>query len=239
MTDHVGKSNLEKLTDRTVRAFWLDGLWDLALFGTLMITGIWGIFYVQFVAFPESAWPFLHELGRDSIWLGLLVLIVTLVIYNWAAWIVVKRLKRLFIAPYFGHAEHRYFMPVGTKVYLWYILLYFAGIGLLYGLFAWIKGGAHVMSVPFIISPAAALSVVGRKYAIRRYEWLAGIGLLLSVLMELLFTWPASYPHGPQNFLNVRAEWGSPALPCFIWAAIFLVSGWIGFITVRRERDGA
>jgi hypothetical protein len=239
MDERSIKTGLDQLTERAVRAFWIDGLWEMALVGALLITGFWGIFYVRFVAFPESTWPFLQEWGRDSIWMGLLTLIAVLAIYLWGAWIVVKKLKRAWISPYAGHAEHRFFMPIDTRTYLMYFLFYFAGIGLLYGLFAWIKGGIHLMSVPFILSPAVALWVVGRKYAIRRYEWFAIIGFISTILLELLLTWPASYQHGPQNFLNVRPEWGSPALSCFVWAAIFLISGLIGFISFRREPYGA
>jgi hypothetical protein len=234
MAEPAEKTNLDQLTRRAIRAFWLDGLWDLAIVGALLITGFWGIFYVHFVAFPQSTWPFLQEWGRDSVWLGLLVLIAALGIYVWGAWVVVKKLKRAWISPYTGHAEHKFFMPLENRTYLWYFILYLVGIGLLYGLFTWTKGGVHVMSVPFIISPAAALWAVGRLYSIRRYLWAASIGLLLSILLELLLTWSASYQQGPQNFLNVRPEWGSPALPCFIWAFIFLVSGLVGLITVRR-----
>ena len=239
MKKPVEKTNLDQLTKRAVRAFWLDGLWDLVLAGALLITGIWGIFYVHFVAFPVSTWPFLQEWERDSVWLGLLVLIAALAIYVWWAWIVVKKLKRIWISPYVGHAEHKFFLPLENRTYLWYFISYLVGIGLLYGLFAWTKGGVHVMSVPFIISPAAALWAVGRLYSIRRYLCAASIGLLLSILLELLLTWPASYQHGPQNFLNVRPEWGSPALPCFVWTIIFLISGIIGFITIRRESRDA
>jgi hypothetical protein len=234
MTKSVQNATLDELTRRSVRAFWVDGLWELALVGALLITGFWGIFYVYFVAFPISTWPLLQEWGRDTVWFGLLILIAALAVYIWAAWIIVKRLKRVWISPYAGHAEHKFFMPVESKVYSWYFLLYLTGVGLLYGLFALIKGGVYVMSVPFIISPAAALWVVGRRYAIRRYEWFASIGFLSAIIFELLLTWPASYQHGPQNFFNVRPEWGSPALPCFIWAVIFLISGLIGFISFRR-----
>ena len=234
IVDPVEKINLDQLTKRSVRTFWLDGLWDLAIVGALILMGIWGTFYVQFVAFPESAWPFLQEWGRDVVWVGLLTLIIALAIYVWIAWMAVKKLKRVWIAPVAGYAQHKFFMPVGGKVYLRYLILYLVGIALLYGLFAWIKGGVYVMSVPFIISPAAALWVVGRMYRIRRYVWAAGIGLLLSTLLELLLTWPASYQNGPQDLFNVRPEWGSPILPCLVWASVFLVSGLIGLITVRR-----
>jgi len=239
MADPVEKINLDQITKRTVRAFWMDGLWDLALVGVLLIMGIWGTFYVQFVAFPESTWPFLQEWGRDVVWVGLLSLIVAITGYVWIAWIVVKKLKRLWIAPVAGYSQHKFFMPVGGKVYLWYFILYLIGIAILYGLFAWIKGGVYVMSVPFIISPAAALWVVGRRYRIRRYLWAAGIGLFLSTLLELLLTWPASYQKGPQDILNVRPEWGNPFLPCLVWAFIFLGSGLIGLITVRRRLKDA
>ena len=239
MAEPVEHANLDELTNRAVRAFWLDGLWELALVGVLLITGIWGTFYVQFVAFPESTWPFLQGWGRDVVWVGLLTLIVALTGYVWMAWIVVKKLKRYWIAPIAGHAEHKFFMPVEKKVYLWYFLMYMAGIALFYGLFAWVKGGVYVMSVPFIISPAAALWVVGRRYSIRRYRWAAGIGLVLSTVLELLFTWPATYQHGPQDIFNVRPEWGSPTLPCLVWASVFLVSGVIGLISVRRGLENA
>ena len=171
--------------------------------------------------------------------MGLLTLIGALAGYVWIAWIVVKKLKRHWIAPIAGYAQHRFFMPVGGKVYLWYFILYLLGIALLYGLFAWVKGGVYVMSVPFIISPAAALWVVGRRYSIRRYRWAAGIGLVLSTVLELLFTWPATYQHGPQDIFNVRPEWGSPTLPCLVWASVFLVSGVIGLISVRRGLENA
>jgi hypothetical protein len=234
MTEFVQNATLDELTRRSVRAFWVDGLWDLAIVGALLMTGFWGIFYVQFVAFSETTWPFLQDLGRQVIWLGLLALIVVLAIYIWAAWIIVRKLKRIWVATLIGYVEHKFFLPVESRTYLRYFILYLVGIDLLYGLFAWIKGGVYVMSVPFIISPAVALWVVGRRYAIRRYEWFAVIGLLLAIFLELLLTWPASYFHGQQDFLNVRPEWGSPALPCFVWATIFLISGLIGFISFQR-----
>jgi hypothetical protein len=234
MTESVQNATLDELTRRSIRAFWMDGLWDLALVGALLILGVWGIFYIQFVAFSSITWPFLQDLGRQMTWLGLSALIVVLTIYVWVAWIVVRKLKRIWISPLTGHAEHKFVLPLENKTYLSYFFLYLVGIGLLYGLFAWIKGGVHVMSVPCIISPAAALWVVGRMYNIRRYLWTAGSGLLLSIFLELSLTWPASYVHGQQDFLNVRPEWGSPALPCFVWAAIFLISGLIGFFSLRR-----
>lgn len=236
MTDHAGVSNLDQLTKRAVRSFWMDGLWELAIGGAFLLVGFWGMLYVQFVAFPDSTWTFLSGIGKNSIWLGLLGLVIVLALYIWFAWVVVKRLKRIWISPYMGHAEHRFFMPVESKVYWWYFILYLSGIGLLYGLFAWTKGGAHVMSVPFIMSPAAIFWAIGRIYSIRRYQWFSIIGLLSAIFLELLLTWPTAYQKGPQNFLNVRPEWGSPALPCFVWSTLFLISGLIGFLHVRRQR---
>ena len=229
------KDYLDQLTKRAVRAFWMDGLWELAYIGALFLVGVWGMFYVQFVAFPKTTWPFLPEMGKDIIWMGLLGLVCILAFYIWLAWIVVRRLKLLWISPLMGHAKHKFFMPLESKTYLRYFILYFSGIGLLLGLFTLTKGGAHLMSVPFIISPAAAFWVIGRIYAIRRYQWFSVIGLLLSILLEIVLTWPASYHQGPQGFLNILPQWGSPALPCFIWSAVFLISGLIGFISVQRQ----
>jgi len=236
MTNQDALSNLYQITKRAVRAFWMDGLWDLAFVAAFILIGIWGMFYVQFTAIPDSVWPFLPQLGRNALWLGLLGLVIGLALYFWVAWIIVNKLKRHWISPYFGHAQHRLIQPVERKLYLRYFLLYLIGIGLLYGLFAWTKGGAHIMSVPFIMSPAAILWVFGRSYSIRRYQWFSAIGLLAAILIELLVTWPASYQQGSQDFLNVRPQWGSPALPCFIWSVIFLFSGFIGFINVRGRQ---
>ena len=115
MTNHDDLSNLNQMTKRAVRAFWMDGLWDLASVGALILIGVWGMFYVQFTAFPVSVWPFLSQLGRNAIWLGLLGLAIGLAIYFWFAWIVVNKLKRLWISPYVGHAQHRFIQPVKPK----------------------------------------------------------------------------------------------------------------------------
>lgn len=234
MTDKPGIPDLDLLTRRAVRSFWMDGLWELAFVGALLLTGFWGMIFVQFVVFPERTWPFLSELGRNTIWIGLLVILIAGGLYIWFAWILVKRLKRLWVSPHTGHADHRFLMPVEPRVFLWYFILYLSGLALLYGLFACTLGGAHAMSVPFIISPAAMLWAIGSIYSIRRYRVFAVTGLILAILLELLLTWPASYPAGPHDFLNVRPEWGSPALPCFVWAAIFLFSGLTGLAHVRR-----
>jgi hypothetical protein len=95
------------------------------------------------------------------------------------------------------------------------------------------------MSVPFIMSPAAILWAEGRMYAIRRYQWIAVIGLLSTIFLELVITYPASYQYRPQDFLNVRPEWGGPALPCFLWSALLAISGLIGFLQVRGGRHEA
>ena len=48
MTDHAGVSNLDQLTRRAVRSFWMDGVWELAIGGAFLLVGFWGMFYVQF-----------------------------------------------------------------------------------------------------------------------------------------------------------------------------------------------
>lgn len=239
MSEKLETSGLEQLTKGAVRAFWMDGLWDLAAAGAFVILGVWGMYYVQYVAFRESTTAYIRESSRDSIWIGLVVIALAMVVYFALARLVVKALKVRLIAPITGHVEHRYFLTGDTKVYLRYFILYVVGIGLLYGLFAWTKGGAHVMSVPFIVSPTAIHWAVGRMYDIRRYQWIAVIGLLSTTVLELLLTHPASYEYSPEHFLNVRPEWGGPALPCFLWAGLMVISGVVGFINIRSgQHDG-
>lgn len=225
---------LDQLTKRSVRAFWMDGLWDLVVAGMFLGIAVWGAIYVQFVAFPSWAWPFLQNAGRNMIWMGLFLLILGITIYFWVMWILVKYLKHRLIYPYTGFAEHRFFMPMDPKVYISYAIIYIVGLGLLYGLFSWIKGGLHVMSIPFIISPAAILVGIGWFYGIRRYLWSAGIGFFLALLFELLVTTSANYLSGPRNFLDTLPEWGSPTLPCLVWAGSLFVCGLIGLINIRR-----
>jgi hypothetical protein len=232
-------ADLTRLTNLAVRSYWMDGLWDLATAGVFLLIGLWGALYVSFVAFHSSTWPAFQELGKNVVWLGLLVLIIALIPNIWIAWVIVKYLKRAVISPYTGHAEHRFFMPVDRKLFVWYFLLYAIGLGLLYGLFYWIKGGPYVMSVPFIISPAAIFWATGRVYGISRYQLIAAIGLILALSLELLLTTQANYMTGPRNFLDVIPAFGCPALPCLVWAVMSAVSGLIGLVGVRRFGLGA
>ncbi len=232
-------SELAQLTNRAVRSFWMDGLWDLAFAGVFLLIGLWGAVYVSLIAFHSSTWPAFQDLGESVVWLGLLFLIAVLVPVIWLAWIIVKRLKRRFIAPYTGHAEHRFFMPVDRTVYLWYFLLYAIGLGSLYGIFTWLKGGPYMMSVPIIISPAAIFWAIGRVYGMRRYQFIAVIGLILAVSFEMLLTTQADYMMGPRNFLDVLPAWGCPTLPCLVWAVMSIVGGLAGLISVRRLEHGA
>jgi hypothetical protein len=232
--NHV--KGINQYTKQAVRAFWLDGLWELAFVGVLLMIGFWGMFYVQFVAYPISTWPFLQEMGSNIVWSGLLILTAALALYIWIAWIIVKRLKRIFIAPYTGHVEHPFFLPIDSKVFLWYFILYLLGHGLLYGLFSLSKGGLAMMSVPLIIAPAAIFWGIGRVYGIQRYQWLAPAGLILAILLELLLITPSDYTLGPKNFLDVLPRLGSPALPSFVWAVMLTISGLVGFINVRKSQ---
>jgi len=237
-SNHNQVSNLNRLTKRSVRSFWMDGLWDLVIGGMLLIIALWGLYYIKFVAFPHWTWPFLQESGKSIVWFGLLFLVLVLTVYIWIMWNVLKILKNRLIYPHTGIAVHRFFLPMDSKVFVWYGISYITGLVLLYGLFFWIKGGFSVMSIPFIISPAAILVGIGWFYGIRRYLWIAGIGLVLSLLLELLVTTQANYMAGPRNFLDTIPQWGSPTLPCLVWAGLFLVSGLLGFINVQsQERE--
>ncbi|HEY69928.1 MAG TPA: hypothetical protein G4O08_05010, partial [Anaerolineae bacterium] len=227
--------NIRQLTKQSVRAFWLDGLWDLAFVGVFVLTGAWGAIYLRFIAYPSVTWPFLREIGRDTVWIGLAVFFCALAAYISAAWWVVRRLKRQLVDERRGYAEHRFFMPIGWKTLLFYFLLCGLGTGLMYGFFLHVSGGLRVLSVAAIISPAVACLVIGRTYGIRRYVWIAVVGFVLVLSLELLITSTASYAAGPANFLDVLPAWGSLALPSFIWAGMFAISGLIGLIGIRRS----
>lgn len=232
-------ADLTRLTNLAVRSFWMDGLWDLAFVSIFLLLGLWGAFYVSFVAFPIATWPAFQVLGKSMVWLGLLALIIMLIPFIWIAWIIVKYLKRAVISTYMGHVEHRFLMPVDRKLFAWYFALYVIGLGLLYGLFNWIKGGPYVMSVPFIVSPAAIFWATGRVYGIRRYQLIAVIGLILALSVELMLTTQANYTTGPRNFLDVNPAFGCPTLPCLVWAVMCAISGLIGLVGVRRLTRGA
>ncbi|MGW8251009.1 MAG: hypothetical protein ACWGO1_10230 [Anaerolineales bacterium] len=231
--------DLPGLTNLAVRSYWIDGLWDLASAGMFLLLGLWGAFYVRFVAFPIATWPAFQEMGRSMVWLGLVVLIVALIPFIWLAWLVVKYLKRVFVSRYMGYADHRFFMPVDRKLFVWYFVLYVAGLALLYGLFYWIKDGPYVMSVPFIISPAAIFWATGRVYGIRRYQVIAVIGLIMALSLELLLTTGADYLAGPRSFIDVIPAYGCPTLACIVWAVMCTASGLVGLLGVRRHDHGA
>lgn len=229
---------ISRLTNRAVGVYWMDGLWDLAMASIFLILAVWGAFYTRFVAFPPSTWPAFQNYGRNIYWIGLLVLIIILGLWSWFAWYIVKVLKRLVFSSNNGFANHRFLLPVDRKVYLLYFILYVIGLGILYGFFFWIKGGFYLMSVPFIISPAVMYWAMGNVYGIRRYQLIGLSGLIIAIFLELLLTSRADFASGPTNILNVIPEWGSPLIPCLVWAAMCLVSGLMGFTSHwRKFRD--
>lgn len=230
--------DLDQLTKRAVRSFWMDGLWEIACAGIFLIIGLWGIVYVRYLAFPPRTWHFQLNLGKHIIWIGLVALVLVLGIYTTVAWFLVKLLKRRWVSPYIGRVEHKFFFPTDPKVFKWYGALYIVGLGMLYGIFIWIKGGAYVLSVPFIISPAAILWGIGQVYDIYRYKVAAFSGFTISLLLELLLTTQADYMQGPANVLQVLPQWGTPFLPCLVWSVLLIVSGLIGLASIRRIRDG-
>ena len=231
--------DLDQLTKRAVRSFWMDGLWEMACAGMFLFIGLWGIIYLPFVGFPSWTWYLRPALGKHVIWIGLLLLVAVLAVYFTIAWFLVKWLKRRLIAPRVGHVAHSFFLPVDSKVYTWYIILYLLGLGALYGIFVLVKGGAYATSVPLIISPAAMLWGLGKVYDILRYRWVAVAGFVLSFVLELSLTTQADYSMGPRNFLDVNPQLGNPSLACVIWFLMFLLSGVSGFISVRRtHHDG-
>jgi len=146
----------------------------------------------------------------------------------------VKYLKKILVSSYTGYVEHRFFMRVDPKLYIGYFILYAIGLGLLYGLLTWVKGGPSMMSVPFIISPAVMCWVTGKMYHLHRYQWIGVAGLLFSLTLELSLTTQADVMSGAKIFLDILPQWSSPALPCWVWAGMFILSGLVGLNSVRR-----
>jgi len=237
--NHNTVAALDQLTKKSVRSFWMDGLWDLVISGMMVIIALWGMLFVQFVAFPSWTWPFFPDASRSVVWLGLLILVVILTIFIVIMWNAIRFIKRRLLSRCTGYAEHRFFLPVDHKVYIWYAIIYMTGVGILYGLFAWLTGGVHVMSVPFIISPAAILIGIGWFYKIQRYMWMAVVGFVSALLLELFATTNAIYQVGPRNFLDILPPWSSPTLPCLVWAVLFFISGVLGLIGVWKRAHEA
>jgi hypothetical protein len=226
---------VDEYSRRTVRAWWADGLWDLALAGFWLLTGALVYPLIRTLDFPSWTWPWpfiteehinplsmeitLWAAGLFFIWIG----------YIFLAWLLIERVKRRLVAPRLGDVRHKFILPMGRSFGLIFFAVYVLECVVLTALFWKVKGGPHFFSVFGIASFAGVMYLVGLKFNIRRYRWIAVIGSAATVLAELATT-NAVYMEGPKNFMDVSPLYGNPSLPCLIWAGILLVSG---VITLR------
>jgi hypothetical protein len=227
---------LEEYSRRTVRAWWADGLWDLVLAGFWILTALWIYPLVWVLDFPSWTWPWpfitqehINPLA-DEIALWAIALIPIWIAYLFLAKFTIDRLKRRFIAPRLGDVRHKFFLPIGRGFIFLFLTVYMLSTFLLGFLFWKINGGLHLYSVVMITSFAGVLFLLGRKYHLPRYSWIAIIGSILCFFAELLTT-NAVYMNGPQNFMDVSPFYGNPSLACFIWAMLMFFSG---IITLRQ-----
>lgn len=234
----------DQLTRRSVRAFWDDGLWDLASVGVAIITAIWGHAFVRLMAFPHRTWPWPFETeqsgarGTYEFWLLLGAYIAVIVLYVWCAWKVVLRLKAKWVEPHTGEVRHPFLLTLEPKTLGLYFVLYLGGIAALAGVYSLLLGGPHMYSAIFTMSPVAITYAIGHVYDLNRYKWIAIIAFLLCIGLELLLTTPAVPMRSPVNFLDVSPEYGSATLPMIVWAVMWTISGVVGMSTFRREYHG-
>jgi hypothetical protein len=215
---------------RAIRAWWADGLWELAMAGFWVLTALWLYPLVQTLAFPSWTWPWpfiteeqinplstqitLWAIGLFLLWIG----------YIFLAWFLIDRIKRRFVAPRLGDVRHKFFLPMGKTFGLIFFAVYVLACAGLSALFWKIKGGPHLFSVFGIASFAGVMYLVGIKFDLRRFQWISIIGTVGCILAELATT-NAVYMDGPKNFMDVSPLFGNPSLPCLIWAGVLVVSG--------------
>jgi hypothetical protein len=230
---------VETYTRQTVRFWYVDGLWDLAMAGFFAVTAVWIYPLMRTMDFPSWTWPWpfitqepinpmqteitLWAAGTLAIW----------VIYALVAYGIVSALKRRFVSPRLGDVRFQFFLPVERKVILLYLAVYVAGCVFLTWFYLRVIGGLHLYSVFVAVAPAGILFLMGVAYRIPRYRWVAAVGLILSVLLELLTT-KAVFAAGPRNFFDVSPIYGNPSLTFLVWTGVLVVSGLIAFRQTLR-----
>ncbi len=219
---------LDDYTRQTVRAWWADGLWDLAMGGFFALTA-W-----------TWLWPFItrepiNPMQREiSLWvLGLFPFVLG---YAWGAYKLVSWLKDRWLAPRLGAVRHPFWLPLERRALWLQFGIALVGLSLFVGLCAGLKSGPHFLSAGFALAPTGILFAVGHAYRLPRYQWLSAAGTLSCLALELLGTRSADYLRGPSSFFEVSPLFGNPALPCLVWAVACLLSGLAGlYQTVRSS----
>ncbi len=222
---------LEEYTRRAVRAWWADGLWDFAIAGFFAVTALWAYPFVRVLAFPSWTWPWpfitqepINPLQREiTIW-GMLILPVWAV-YFLGANVLIRKLKARWIAPRTGDVRHAFFLPVEKRIFWLHVLIYTVLLALTSMVCVWFKGGSHWWSLIFVASPTGILYIIGLRYRLTRYRWMAFAGFAISLFLEFFATSSADYARGPQHFFDVAPNYGNPALPLVIWTLVCIVGG--------------
>jgi hypothetical protein len=229
----------DELTRRATRAWWADGFWDLAMAGFWFLTAVWLYPLVRTMDFPSWTWPWpfvtaeqVNPLSREITW-WVVILFGIWIFYIVSAKLLIDRLKRLFTAPRLGDVRHLFFLPVGRSFGFIFLAVYVTSGAVITSLFWLVKGGPHFFSAIGIASFGGILFLLGKRFGIPRYLWLAGLGTAACILVELLTT-RADYQLGPRNFFDVSPLLGNPSLVCLIWSGVLLLSGVIALRSVLR-----
>lgn len=230
---------LNKQLRRTVRAWWADGLWDMAVAGFCGLTAVWLFPLVRVLAFPAWTWPwpFVTEETvnpmRQEIALWALGMLAVWALFSFVAYWVVSWLKRRFVATRLGDVRFKFILPIENRILPIFIASYLLISFLVMGLFWLTTGGPRISSAFCVVAPAAMLFTIGKIYELPRYQWVAVLGVALAIGAEF-FTTTAVYLEGPTNFLDVSATVGNPSLPLLVWAGVFLLSGLLAFYQTMR-----
>ena len=230
-----------KYARRVMRAWWADGLWDIAMAGIFLILAGHTYMLARVSGFPSWTWPWpfatdeVHNPGQLSIFLWALGLIPVVLIYKVVAHRVVEWAKNRLFGDQVGRVRYRVWLDVDLRVYLMYVVAFAIGTATFLYISQRVAGGLHVISVPAALAPACMLSAIGLVYRLPRYGWVSGIGLVLGVGLDLLATVPASETEGPAHFFVVAPDFGNPAIPFLVWAGVLLVSG---IVTAFRFKQG-
>lgn len=233
--------SLNTLTKRTVRAWWADGLWGFAVAGFNVLLAGWFYIWVRVRAFPSWTWPwpFITNETVNPMQVQFLLWTIGLIpftaVYAYGAYRLVTLLKSRWLASRQGDVRHPFWLKVEPRTLVVYLLACLGLFVTITWLALTVTGGAHFASTIIISAYGAVLLALGSAYSLARYIWSGALGILACTLTELFLTSSADFMRGPTGFFNVAPDFGNPAIPLLIFAAIFLVTGLVGLVQVLRK----
>jgi hypothetical protein len=245
MTTQPSSISLQSLTQRSVRAWWADGLWDLAVAGFCLLTAAWVHVFVRVYSFPTWTWPwpFITAETVNPMQVQFLLWVVGFIpfcaAYTYGAYRLVAMLKTRWLASRQGDVRHPFWLKVEPRVWVLYLFGYLGLFVVLTWLTLAVTGGAHLFSTIVIAAFTAILLALGSTYALSRYLWGGAIGLVIGMLVELFATTHAETMVGPRNLLDVGAMYGNPAIPLLIFAGVFVITGLVGLVQVLTKEPDA